>query len=91
MHRRDILKSALGSLAACAGNTTMLGGLGLLNSAQALGSASFNDHKSLVMVFLKGGRRFTGTADPIGLKIVRSVQRFAPASGHASAKPHGIG
>ncbi len=32
MQRRDLLKSALGSLAACAGNTTMLGGWGSLTA-----------------------------------------------------------
>jgi uncharacterized protein (DUF1501 family) len=71
MQRRDLLKSALGSLAACAGNTTMLGGLGLLNSAQALGSASFNDHKSLVMVFLKGG------VDSLALLIPSDSKSYA--------------
>ena len=75
MQRRDLLKSTLGSLFACAGNSTMLGGLGLLNSANALSSNSFDDHKTLVMVFLKGG------VDSLGLLIPSDPQSYSQYRG----------
>ena len=60
---------------AYAGNSTMLGGLGLLNSANALSSNSFDDHKTLVMVFLKGG------VDSLGLLIPSDPQSYSQYRG----------
>ena len=63
MDRRLLIKSGLASLGLCASNQLMGQSLGLLNTLASANSASLNDYKTLVIVFLTGG------VDSLGLII----------------------
>ena len=70
MKRRAFMTGSLGTLGLSASNQALVGGLGLLNTMTAQGSASATDHKTLVMVYLNGG------VDSLGLLIPTSEAEY---------------
>ena len=71
MDRRLLIKSGLASLGLCASNQLMGQSLGLLNTLASANSASLNDYKTLVMVFLTGGM------DSLGLIIPTEASAYS--------------
>lgn len=64
MNRRNFIKTTLAGLSVCATNQSMASQLGLLNNAVLQHNKPFQDYKTLVTIFLRGGADSHGIIIP---------------------------